>query len=62
MPTLYSEYSVKRGELYRVAHPSARGPKKFRVFVVVSRNVLIDSNFVKCPASALRFRNERIDR
>jgi len=36
---------VKRGELYRVAHPSARDPRKHRVFVVVSRQVLIDSRF-----------------
>jgi mRNA interferase MazF len=36
---------VKRGELYLVAHPSARDPKKSRVFVVVSRQVLIDSKF-----------------
>jgi mRNA interferase MazF len=34
-----------RGELYRVANPSARDPKKFRVFVVVSRKILIDSRF-----------------
>lgn len=31
--------------MYRVAHPSARDPKKSRVFVVVSRQVLIDSRF-----------------
>jgi len=36
---------VKRGELYRVAKPSNRDPKKFRVFVIVSRQVLIDSRF-----------------
>ena len=36
---------MKRSELYRVAHPSARDPKKSRVFVVVSRQVLIDSKF-----------------
>lgn len=36
---------MRRGELYRVAKPSARDPKKFRVFVVVSRQVLIDSRF-----------------
>jgi len=36
---------VKRGDLYRVANPSARDPKKFRVFVVVSRQVVIDSRF-----------------
>ncbi len=36
---------MKRGELYRVAHPSSRDPKKSRVFVIVSRQVLIDSRF-----------------
>jgi len=36
---------MNRGELYRVPHPSARDPKKYRVFVVVSRQVLIDSRF-----------------
>lgn len=36
---------MKRGELYRVTKPSTRDPKKFRVFVVVSRQVLIDSRF-----------------
>ena len=36
---------MRRGELYRVQKPSSRDPKKFRVFVVVSRQVLIDSRF-----------------
>jgi mRNA interferase MazF len=36
---------VKRGDLYRVAHPTARDPRRSRVFVVVSRQVLIDSRF-----------------
>ena len=36
---------MKRGELYRVNHPSAQDPKKSRVFVVVSRQVLIASRF-----------------
>lgn len=36
---------MTRGELYRVAHPSARDPKRFRTFVVVSRQVVIDSRF-----------------
>ena len=36
---------MKRGDLYRVAKPSSRDPKKSRVFVVVSRQVLIDSRF-----------------
>ena len=43
---------MKRGELYRVANPSARDPKQFRLFVVVSRQALIDSRFstVICAA------------
>jgi len=36
---------LKRGELYRVRHPSRRDPKRFRVFVVVSRQILIESRF-----------------
>jgi mRNA interferase MazF len=36
---------VKRGELYRVAHPSIRDPRKYRIFVVVSRQILIESRF-----------------
>ena len=36
---------MKRGELYRVAKPSSRDPKKYRVFVIVSRQILIESNF-----------------
>jgi len=36
---------VRRGELYRVVHPSRRDPKRSRVFVIVSRQVLIDSRF-----------------
>ena len=36
---------MKRGELYRVPRPSSRDPKRFRVFVVVSRQVLIESAF-----------------
>ena len=36
---------MKRGELYRVANPSVRDPKKFRVFVIVSRQVVIESRF-----------------
>jgi mRNA interferase MazF len=36
---------VKRGDFYRVSKPSSRNPKQFRVFVIVSRQVLIDSRF-----------------
>jgi mRNA interferase MazF len=35
---------MRRGELYRVRHP-AGDPKRARVFVVVSRQALIDSSF-----------------
>lgn len=36
---------MKRGELYRIYKPNSRDPKRFRVFVVVSRQEVIDSNF-----------------
>jgi len=34
---------LKRGELYRVSNPTAKDPEKSRVFVVVSRQILLDS-------------------
>lgn len=36
---------MRRGELYRVRRPGGSDPKKSRVFVVVSRQALIDSRF-----------------
>ena len=36
---------MRRGDFCRVAHPSSRDPKKSRVFVIVSRQALIDSRF-----------------
>jgi len=36
---------VKRGELYRVYRGSRTDTKDYRVFVVVSRQILIDSKF-----------------
>lgn len=36
---------MKRGELYLVRKPGLRDPRKQRVFVVVSRQALIDSRF-----------------
>lgn len=36
---------MSRGDFYRVSRPAARNPKPFRVFLVVSRQVLIDSKF-----------------
>lgn len=36
---------MKRGELYRIYKPNSRDPKRFRIFVVISRQEVIDSNF-----------------
>ena len=36
---------MNRGELYRVHKASKSDPKRSRVFVIVSRQVLIDSNY-----------------
>jgi len=36
---------MRRGDLYRVYKASARDPRRYRVFVVVSRQVLLDSRF-----------------
>ncbi|GMO42412.1 MAG: hypothetical protein Pg6C_03920 [Treponemataceae bacterium] len=36
---------MKRGELYRVFRGSRYDPKDFRVYLVVSRQSLIDNNF-----------------
>lgn len=36
---------MKRGHLYRVYKGAAQDPKKYRVFAIVSRQVLIDSQF-----------------
>ena len=36
---------MRRGDFFRVAKPSPRDPRRFRVFLLVSRQVLIDSKF-----------------
>ena len=36
---------MKRGELYRLAKPSKRDPKRFRVYAIVSRDDLISTIF-----------------
>ena len=36
---------MRRGDLYRVYKGTSHDPKKFRVFVIVSRQVLIDSRY-----------------
>ncbi len=36
---------MRRGELYLVSRPSAQDPRRQRVFVVLSRQAVIDSSF-----------------
>lgn len=36
---------MRRGDLYRVYKGTSYDPKKFRIFVIVSRQVLINSRF-----------------
>src|SRR2546422_6487960 len=36
---------MRHGELYRVYRAAARDPRRYRVFVVVSRQTLVDSRF-----------------
>jgi mRNA interferase MazF len=36
---------MRRGELYRVYKASPQDPKRYRIFVVVSRQLLLDSRF-----------------
>ncbi len=36
---------MKRGQLYRVHKKASEDPRQYRVFVVVSRQVLLDSRF-----------------
>ena len=36
---------MRRGELYRVHHPSKADPKRSRVFVIVSRQAVVESRF-----------------
>src|SRR5262249_41657644 len=42
---LVSGGAMRRGELYRVYKAAARDPRRYRVFVVVSRQILLDSRF-----------------
>ena len=36
---------MRRGEIFVVQHPSSRDPRRQRAFVVVSRQLLLDSSF-----------------
>ncbi len=37
--------TVKRGDLYRVYKPGGDDPRRYRTFVVVSRQALVDSRY-----------------
>ncbi len=51
---------MKRGELYLVQHASSRDPRKQRVFVVVSRQLLIDSAFSSVVCAPVYTRRDGI--
>ncbi len=36
---------MKRGEIFRIYKATSRDPKRYRLFVVVSRQILIESRF-----------------
>ena len=43
--TKTSGVTMKRGDLYRVRQPTGDGPKRFRVFVVVSRQTFVELRY-----------------
>lgn len=49
---------MQRGELYLVRKPGSRDPKKQRVFVVVSRRLVIDSKFSTVVCAPVYFRHD----
>jgi len=49
---------VRRGDLYRVKHPSDQDPRRFRVFVVVSRQLLIESRFSSAVCAPIYTRRD----
>ncbi len=51
---------MKRGYLYRLRHPSSRDPKKHRVFVVISRQILIDSKFSSVICAPVYTRHDNL--
>lgn len=50
---------MKRGELYRVFHPSG-DPKKARVFAVVSRNTLLETRFSTVICAPIYSRHDEL--
>ena len=51
---------MKRGELYRVRHPSG-DPKRSRVFVIISRPLLLESRFSTTICAPVYTRHDEIE-
>jgi mRNA interferase MazF len=51
---------MKRGELYLVRKPGSRDPRKQRVFVIVSRQALIDSAFSSVICAPVYSQHDRL--
>lgn len=51
---------MKRGDLYLVQHPGSGDPKKSRVFLVVSRQILIDSKFSTVVCAPIYSRHDSL--
>jgi mRNA interferase MazF len=49
---------LKRGDLFRVRRPGGGEPRRSRVFVVVSRQTLIDSRFSKVVCAPVYTRRD----
>jgi mRNA interferase MazF len=51
---------VKRGEFYLVRKPGTRDPRKQRVFIVVSRQALIESRFTSVICSPVYSQHDEL--
>ncbi|MHB9294076.1 hypothetical protein Holit_03202 [Hollandina sp. SP2] len=51
---------MKSGELYRVYHGSKYDPRKYKIFVIVSRQILIDSKFSAVTCAPIYTRYDEI--
>jgi mRNA interferase MazF len=51
---------VKRGEFYLVRKPGTRDPRKQRVFIIVSRQALIDSRFTSVICSPVYSQHDEL--
>ncbi|MGA2877388.1 MAG: type II toxin-antitoxin system PemK/MazF family toxin [Bryobacteraceae bacterium] len=51
---------MKRGEFYLVRKPGSRDPRKQRVFIVVSRQTLVDSRFSSLICAPIYSRHDAL--